>query len=115
MSLSWSLQVVRLDFVHSTATVERWVEEVGIIGREMAATCRSFQQTAMRWAVRASEALTVPVEDDLEWASQPQEVRGYVAYASRQFHLYTDLADSAYIAFHTATGERVWNEIWNAP
>ncbi|KAG9011401.1 hypothetical protein FRB90_007326, partial [Tulasnella sp. 427] len=32
----WRSEFIRLDFVHSVSDVERWVEEVAIIGREMA-------------------------------------------------------------------------------
>ncbi|KAG8929550.1 hypothetical protein FRC01_004157 [Tulasnella sp. 417] len=94
---------------------ERWVEEVAIIGREMAATCRSFQHRAMVWSERASQAFEASKNDDIPWEAQPSKVRGYIAYASRQFDLYTWLADSAYATFETTVGQRNWAEIWRAP
>ncbi|KIO16334.1 hypothetical protein M407DRAFT_34010, partial [Tulasnella calospora MUT 4182] len=112
---AWRSEFVRLDFVHSTALVERWVEEVGILGREMAATCRAFQHRAMLWSERASQALKASKAPGLPWEAQPDNVRGYLAYASRQFDLYSWLADSAYAGFEGAVGEKNWAEIWNAP
>ncbi|KIO20783.1 hypothetical protein M407DRAFT_29579 [Tulasnella calospora MUT 4182] len=112
---NWRSEFVRLDFVHSTASVERWVEEVAIIGREMAATCRAFQHKAMIWSERASQAFEASRAGGLSWETESQEMRGRVAYASRQFDLYIWLADSAYAEFQTAVGEENWAEIWNAP
>ncbi|KAG9042715.1 hypothetical protein FS837_010478 [Tulasnella sp. UAMH 9824] len=107
--------VVRLDFVHSTASVERWVEEVSLLGREMAATCRAFQHRAMLWSQRASYALKTYSTQGLPWEEQPQKVRGYIAYTSRQFDLYTWLAGSAYTEFEATVGEKNWADIWTAP
>ncbi|KIO27202.1 hypothetical protein M407DRAFT_23506 [Tulasnella calospora MUT 4182] len=112
---AWRSEFVRLDFVHSTAIVERWVEEVAILGREMAATCRSFQHRAMLWSERASHALKASKNQGLAWQAQPDEVRGSIAYALRQFDLYTWLADSAYAGFEAAIGEENWADIWSAP
>lgn len=114
--LIWNRRlVVRLDFVHSTASVERWVEEVAIIGREMAATCRSFQHKAMVWSERASQAFKDSGNGSSPWEMQPQELRGCLAYASRQFDLYTWLADSSYEEFQAAVGQENWTEIWKGP
>lgn len=69
----------------------------------------------MIWSERASQALKDSGDASLSWEAQSQELRGRLAYASRQFDLYTWLADSTYAEFQAAVGDDNWAEIWNAP
>lgn len=69
----------------------------------------------MLWSGRASSALKTYSTQGLPWEKQPQKVRGYIAYASRQFDLYAWLAGSAYAEFEAAVGEKNWADIWSAP
>lgn len=113
--------VVRLDFVHSLAATKRWTEEVRILSREMPATCRSFKNSALVWARRGDDRIASSVGDrgavitDRDWSTVSPEVRGYVAYASRQFDLYATLATEAMEVFSEAVGMSAWKDIWLAP
>ncbi|KAG8939676.1 hypothetical protein FRC04_006083 [Tulasnella sp. 424] len=117
----WRNEFVRLDFVHTLAATERYTEEVRILSREMPATCRSFRNSALVWARRADSRVTEAVEDsgegstDANWAALSPAIRGYVAYASRQFDLYATLTTEAMGAFSKVVGSTAWEDIWLAP
>lgn len=113
--------VIRLDFVHTLAATERWTEEVRILTREMAATSRYFRHTALVWAQRSNDrssaleghkAGAVADEGGLSYSS---DIRGYIAYASRQFDLYARLATESLRAFEDAVGASAWKNICLAP
>ncbi|KAG8923187.1 hypothetical protein FRC01_013102, partial [Tulasnella sp. 417] len=103
---NWRDEFVRLDFVHAMAATERWTEEVRILTREMAATCRSFRASALLWSRRA-DSCNLTSEgvhngssmSETDWAETSPEIRGYMAYASRHFDLYANLATNAIAEF----------------
>ncbi|KAG9041631.1 hypothetical protein FS837_011950 [Tulasnella sp. UAMH 9824] len=117
----WRNEFVRLDFVHTLAAVERWTEEIHILAREMAATSRYFRNAASVWASRANDRASSYVEHETRKAADKNclitsfEVRGYIAYASRQFDLYARLATDSLQAFSQAVGPSAWEDIWHSP
>ncbi|KIO18474.1 hypothetical protein M407DRAFT_31873 [Tulasnella calospora MUT 4182] len=118
---AWREEFVRLDFVHAMAATERWTEEVRILTREMAATCRSFRASAQLWARRAGLNSTGEGTENGDstsktgWEEASPETRGYMAYASRQFDLYANLTENAITEFVDVVGSESWWDIWSSP
>lgn len=83
----------------------------------MPATCRSLRQFALVWAQWANERAAPYTNGSAEadWVTADPAIRGYVAYASRQFDLYAKLAMDALQLFADAVGVAAWEEIWLAP
>ncbi|KIO26166.1 hypothetical protein M407DRAFT_24500 [Tulasnella calospora MUT 4182] len=112
----WRNEFVRLDFVHTLAATERWTEEVRILTREMVATCRSLRNSTLVWSQRADERVSGSAGiSEADWFSTGPEVRGYVAYASRQYDLYARLTTDVMQACSDAVGEVAWKDIWLSP
>lgn len=110
--------VIRLDFVHATAAMERWTEEVRILECEMPATCLSLRNMALTWTKRVEcmDMLGVGEENarsmcDEQWINASPEMRGYAAYASRQVALYMSLETEALEQFEEVVGKNRWKEI----
>ncbi|KAG8899214.1 hypothetical protein FRC01_010620 [Tulasnella sp. 417] len=116
---NWRSEFVRLDFVHALAATERWTEEVHILTREMPATCRSFRHSALVWAQRANSRSPTTTDGQLVdgdgWFATEPSIRGYIAYASRQFDLYARLTSDAMREFSDVVGKKAWQEIWLSP
>lgn len=85
----------------------------------MAATSRYFRNATSIWASRANDRAQVKREAlkgaDNNWLTTSPEVRGYVAYASRQFDLYARLATDSLQEFSQAMGSSAWEDAWHSP
>lgn len=49
-----------------------------------------------------------------QWVTTSPEVRGYVAYASRQASIYISFATDAKNQFEDVVGKQRWKDIWSA-
>lgn len=78
-----SSTVIRLEWVHAVAAVERWQEEVKLLREEARRLPVSFRHEVAQWRVQEVRDLT----------GYPTPVQaGFVAHARRKVALFKDLA-----------------------